>query len=612
MNRRAGLFGITLVVVTWLTYLPSVRAPFLFDDVVATVENPTIRDLAALDQILSPPRNGSGVTGRPLVNASLALNYAIGGLSTYGYHVFNVLLHAASGLLLFGIMLRTLLTPRLHRTYFATSPLPAFAVALLWCLHPLQTESVSCVIQRTELLVGFFYLLTLYGFIRARDRPSGWLWPVVTIAAALAGMASKEVMVSAPLLVLLYDRTFLSDGFGAALRTQRGLYIGLAASWVLLAALLIGMEGSRGTSAGFGIGLSSWSYLLKQCEAIVRYLSLALWPHPLVLDYGDGVIDNLAEVAPQAVLLCTLVGATIVGVVRGSMLSFCGMWFFALLAPSSSFVPLVTQTMAEHRMYLPLAGVIAPAVVVLFRLLEHRADATMVLCAALGVVSVNRNTIFTDPLKLWMDNVAKRPQNPRGHDNLGLILCERGEPRAAIPHYLRALALNPKSFASRSQLGTAYLMVGHYPEAMRYFAAALEINPHAVSTRNNLGVLLLRSGNAQEAKPQFEHLVRLDPKNIDARWNLAIALASDQQFAAALQQLEQGLAIDPRHTGMLNSYGEILAVLGQVEAGLQRFDLSLQINPNQPGVREQVTRLRAALAGRPQPAQPPAPNPSPR
>ena len=175
----------------------------------------------------------------------------------------------------------------------------ALAAAALWALHPLQTESVTCIAQRTESLCGLFYLLTLYAFARATllavQPAPGWSaltptrWLVLSVLSCLLGMATKEVMVTAPVLVFLFDRTFVARSFAAAWRARRSYYVALAATWLGLLALLFLGSGARGASAGFGLGVTGWTYLLKQGEAVLLYLRLAVWPYPLVLDYGTAV-----------------------------------------------------------------------------------------------------------------------------------------------------------------------------------------------------------------------------------------------------------------------------------------------------------------------------------
>jgi hypothetical protein len=252
-NRAAIAAGV-IVLAAVCANLNSLSVPFLFDDTRAITDNPTIRHLGALRAVLSPPHDGSAVMGRPLVNITLAINYAIGGTSVYGYHVFNLLLHICTGLALFGVARRTLLQPVLTARFGPIATEVALAVSLLWTLHPLQTESVTCVVQRTELLVGLFYVLTLYGFVRSTERGAALDWAPLAVASCVLGMASKEVMVTAPLMVLLYDRTFVAGSFRGAWRTRRTFYCFLGGTWLLLAALVANTGGSRGAAAGFGLG----------------------------------------------------------------------------------------------------------------------------------------------------------------------------------------------------------------------------------------------------------------------------------------------------------------------------------------------------------------------
>ncbi len=363
------VLGAVVVIAAVLAWRGALGVPFLFDDTKAIVENPTIRSLARIGDVLSPPVGGTGVAGRPIVNLTLALDFAFGGLDPRGYHATNLLLHAAAALLLFGFVRRTLRRTRLA----GSADVVGVAVAMVWSVHPLQTESVACVIQRTELLAGFFLLLTLYAFARGIEEPRSRLWPVVSVAASALGMASKEIMVVAPVLAWLFDRSFAAGAGRAAWVQRRAWHLALAATWLVLLALLLRMGGTRGTAAGLGLGTSWWSYALRQCEAIPAYLGLALWPHPLVLDYGTDVVTNPLAVLAPGLLLLGLVAATLLALARWPRVGFVAFSFFAILAPSSSVVPLVTQTMAEHRMYLPLAAVVALAVLAAHRMLGARA-----------------------------------------------------------------------------------------------------------------------------------------------------------------------------------------------------------------------------------------------
>ncbi|HEX7508565.1 MAG TPA: hypothetical protein VF550_17460, partial [Polyangia bacterium] len=213
-----GAVGL-LVVAVFLAYANSFHGPFIFDDVPSIVENQSIRHLGSA-RVLAAPPEALTTTGRPVVNLSLAINFAVGGLAVEGYHAVNLALHILASLVLFALVRRTLLLPTLSARFGVTATELALSVALLWAIHPLQTESVTYVVQRAEAIGGLFYLLTLYCFLRGATAARGRAWYAATVGACVLGMASKEVMVSAPLIAVLYDRTFIAASLRDSLRRR--------------------------------------------------------------------------------------------------------------------------------------------------------------------------------------------------------------------------------------------------------------------------------------------------------------------------------------------------------------------------------------------------------
>ena len=316
-----------------------------------------------------PPSHGETVSGRPVLNLSFALNYAVSGCDVGGYHVTNLAIHLVAALLLFGIVRRTAtkfsgLRPELTTAQAATSI--ALAVALLWAVHPLQTESVTYIVQRAESLMGLFYLLTLYCFLRGVGSGRAILWYAGSVLACLLGMATKEVMVSAPLVVILYDRTFLAGSFREAWRRRWGYYLALAATWLLLAWLVVGtglLLQSYGVRTERMQSFTWWTYLATQPGVIVHYLRQVVWPSGLCLDYGWPPAATVGEVLFPAIPVVCLLGLTAWAVVKRPAWGFLGAWFFLILAPTSSFMPVQHAAAFEHRMYLPLAAVVSGVIV---------------------------------------------------------------------------------------------------------------------------------------------------------------------------------------------------------------------------------------------------------
>lgn len=552
------LGGAGLALAAFAAYANSFQAAFVFDDRASVLDNPTIRSLG---QALFPP-GGTGVTvaGRPILNLSFALNYAISGLDGWSYHALNLVIHVLSGLALFGLVRRTLARPPLAARFGEPAGWLALAIAGVWTLHPLQTESVAYLAQRAESLMGLFYLLTLYCFVRSADtaRPAAWYGLATT--ACLLGMGTKEVMVSAPLMVLLHDRTFVAGSFAEAWRRRKALYAGLASTWLLLACCMLGSS-TRGGTAGFGLGLSSWAYALTQCRAIAIYLGLAIWPHPLVADYGAGAADNLMEVLPQGLLLLLLVGATAIGLWRRPIPGFMGAWFFVILAPSSSVVPVTAQTMAEHRMYLPLAAVLA-AVMIGACLLAGRRMAVAFLALAVGAgwLTARRNEVYHSELALWGDTVAKRPENARARVNLGIALVESGRISEAIAQYEAAIRIQPENAIAHLNLCGAFTRLGRLAEAVGQGETAVRLDPRNANARINLGLALVALGRAGEAVPHYEEALRLEPEAADAHANLGAALLQLGRTAEAVAHYQTAVRLEP---GRAQTWCDLALALAQ-------------------------------------------------
>ncbi|MBI2870248.1 MAG: tetratricopeptide repeat protein [Candidatus Omnitrophica bacterium] len=503
-----------------LFYLTSFPGVFLADDGFSIVDNPNIRSLWPLSQAVSkPPIHDAPV--RPLVYFTLALNYALGRLNPWGYHAFNLAVHIFAALALYGILRRTL-----QGSHYFT----ALSIALIWLVHPLQTQSVTYVIQRAESLMGLFYLLTLYCMIRgARARGRG-IWYAMSVASCALGMATKPVMVTAPLAVLLYDRIFLVTSLREALRIRRGLYLSLAATWVILFFVLAASPQGPETSAGFTRDFTPLEYALNQPRVILQYLKLVLWPVPQCLDYVWAPADGAAGLLWPAAAVGFSLLASAWFFWRYPAWGFPALWFFLVLLPSSSFIP-IDDLLVEHRMYLPLAGCATLAVLggrEFMRRVFSTAGLRKALSAlmltfiigSLGFLTALRNTVYWSQERMFRDIVATRPANYRAHYALGRILYDRDRIGEAVAHYEEAIRLKPEFPFTYTSLGNAFLGAGRMDEALINFRKAIELNPGFAGGYNNLGSALARSGRVEEAISYFEKALELNPRDEVARENL--------------------------------------------------------------------------------------------
>ena len=568
-------------------YHNSLRGPFIFDDLISIVENPHIRHLWPISKAVSAPP-GCPVDGRPIVCLTLALNYALGRLNVIGYHAFNLMLHLASALVLFGILRRTLEGGKLGDRFGATAIWLAATITLIWEVHPLQTESVTYIVQRSELLMGLFLLLTLYCTLRGSQSPHSSAWCSAAVMACALGMGSKEVMVGAPLIVFLYDRIFLAPSFREQWRQRWGLYVALAGTWLILARLV---AGTRNPVVGFELGVSSWRYLETQAGVIPYYLRLCFWPQPLVIDYYDWPVANsLGDVWSGAVVVAALLGGAIWAFRRHPGLTFLGAWFFLILAPTSSFLPIIGEAVAERRMYLPLAAVVTMIVVGAFTLGKRLFTARRgmfigsigVGCVVVALLSltIRRNRDYGLELTIWQDTVEKRPNNSRAHDNLAGALTHAGQVPEAIMHLEQALRIDPGRTSTRLNLGNALLLQGEVSEAIVQYEHVLRIRPDFADAHNNLGFALVRAGRVQESIGQYELALRLKPDYPEAYYNLGVALERVGRVKESIGQYEQALRLKPEFAEVHNSLGVALVKLGKIDDAIGHYEQALRIKPD--------------------------------
>ncbi len=606
--------ALLIAAATAIAYGNSFSGAFVFDDRGAILDNPTIRQLRPLADVLSPPIHGLPVTGRPLTNLSFALNYAANGTQPAGYHAVNFAIHLGCALLLFGVLRRTLRQACWGGRFDAHAVPLAASAALLWAVHPLTTAAVTYISQRAESLASLCILGVWYAFIRSAGSSRSRSWLAVSVAACWVGIGVKEIVAAIPLFVALYDRIFFHASWREGFRARRFYYLLLVASWVPLAWLIQGTENRGGTWAGEA-GYSPWEYALIQSEAVVHYLRLVAWPAPLVFDYGRNMaIPSLASIWPQAALLLALVSATVFAVWRRLAVALPGVVFFAILAPTSSFLP-IADPMFEHRMYLPAAAVIVLVVLVVYRWAGPRAGwAVPLLAGLLGGATIARNADYRTPLALWEDTVAKRPSNARAQGNLGEVLSQQQRHAEALPHFEAAYRLAPHLPLTPHNLANALDLLGRREEAIRFYHEALVLQPRNILVRTNLANALANSGALDEALGQYEAALReapdfpaalagygrallrarrgeeaiaafrraaeLSPGDADAQFNLGDALGRERRFAEAIVALREAVRWRPDHVAALNNLGNALLLTRQVPDAIAVLEQALRVRPD--------------------------------
>ena len=433
-HAAAVLTTVTLAVVV---YHGCLHGAFVFDDLNAVAQSELIRSIWPVTRFLA--------STRPLVDFGFALDYALGGLDTWWFHLTNIALHALSCVVVYFLVLRTLTLPAVVERYGAQRQPIAWAAAALFAVHPLASETVAYISSRSEVQVAFFYLLTLYAYAvantaRGRARRAALVAiPLITAAA----LGSKEIAVTLPAALLLYDWIFLAGGEWRQTRPRWHVFalalIPLVAGAIVLVALRPGaLFSPYSQAAGFNFErYTRLQFLMTQLGVILYYLRLVFVPVGLNFDYDWPLtVAPSAAVALNLIVLATLAGGAIVLRRAQPLLAFALLFTFLVLAPTSSLVPLADLAV-ERRMYIPLAafallaaGTAADAI----RWIAARfgeTSARLHLSLFAGVVAVPlivlaaltnaRANLWGDDLALHLDAVAKSPNSPRVRLNLGVV-----------------------------------------------------------------------------------------------------------------------------------------------------------------------------------------------
>ena len=583
------------VLATVAAYARVLDGSFQFDDGLSITQNPMVKNL---DDFLWGGFDAELLTaGRPVTTLTFALNYHFARLTPWPYHATNLAIHVAAVLLAFALARRVL------RLAGAARPdAIAAAVAALFALHPLQSEAVAYIVQRSESMASALYLATLVLLLVAEEQgfrggraAAAWGGAVVAFAVALL---TKAIVVTAPVAYLLLVAIVPSPES----RRRMAPWGRRAAALAPLVAMALGfatltLRGLRGVrTAGFSTGIS-WSYPLTEIRAVTTYLRLLVWPSGQSADWDFPPTYTPADPAlPGAVAVLVLVAAAAValswrgrrkegeGPAAARVAGFGLAWFFLVLSPTSSVVPLL-DPIAEHRVYLASWGVFLAAAAGGERLgarLRSRwagwatAGVAAALCAAFGVASWVRAGVWESPLSLWSDVAAKAPLHARAHHGVGYALGTSGDIEGAIREYKLALELARDRYAFYrmpllTELGAAYILAHRYQEAASVLEVGVRENPQNASMANNLALARLRLGDLDAAYQHALRATQLDPSRADPYNTLAEIMIRKGQPALGLQYIDTAIRLDPDRPVRFLARGVALADLGRVDEACRTF-----------------------------------------
>lgn len=583
-----------VVAATWAAYSNSFVGPFLFDDVARIAHDPKIRSAW-------PPWPILNSTNRPFAMITFTWNYAAHRYDVTGYHVTNLVIHILAALVLQGIVRRSWLHcyPQKQMQALGLST----AVALIWAVHPLNTQAVSYIVQRLESLMSLFYLLTLYCFLRAQQSRWQLIWYLGSIVCCSIGMGCKEVMVTAPIVVLWFDRSIVAHTWSELARRRWFYYVSLAASWLVLVWAMVHFQGDYRSGALLSVkDVGPWTYLTNQAAVITHYLQLALLPINQCAYYAWPVEHSLVKLLPYLVLVGGLALTSLWLSYARPALGFVAMSFFIVLAPTSSIAPIIDLAF-EHRMYLPLTAVVTLVCLLVGRalkVLNPSSDsvplsrmlsanlAVLIAAAALAWTTYARNEVYSGAQAFWKDVTIKAPQNVNGWLGLGSAYAEEHDNAEAETCFREALELAPDKARPQATYAGLLITYGQYAEAAELLKKAGESEPNLVEYVINQGLLLSVTGQFAEAQPFLEAGVRSAPDDEELQTNLIVNLCYLRQFDRALEIAQANLRSRPGSARATNDVAACMLANGDARAAEEYARHATELDP-------QLARAHATL-----------------
>ncbi len=612
------LFGLPFVggLLVWVIYGQGAQAPFIFDDYLTIVENPAIKSLNNLPWIwkIDPSRF--------LTYFSFAVNFAVGGLQTSGYHVVNFILHALNGGMLF-VFLRLILPGLLkHGASIRDINLTAALITLLFLCHPVQTQAVIYTSERSTLFEVFFYLGTLICYIQSVLKNHKGFYGAA-ICLALIGSLTKPNFITLPFALILCE-IFLFDLTWSRFKKRIPRLLPFFLVLLLIPALLVLWKYKAfSIDQIWGITrettkLTRMEYLLTQFNVVITYFRLLVFPVNQNLDYDFPIAKNFFSY-PTGLSFTALIFIFIFAVKifkRNKAVSFGILWFFITISIESSVFP-ISDVIFEHRLYLPMVGMMLAACIFLRRLIRFENYFIIVMAgviAVLTVMSFQRVVVWKSRIGMLSDIAKKSPQKPRAHNNLASAFHDANRLQEAEEEYRKAIALDPKYAHPRNNLSNIYWLRGETQKAIEELKEAIRLDPDYEAPHYNLGNIYIQQGdlkNAEEnyrkalalkpslalgylglgnlslkkadtasARFYFSEALRLDPNLGYAHYGLGDIYLNEEMFDLAFEEYRKAAEKNPTIISAYNNMGNILDMFGKRKEAVMIYQKAINVDPS--------------------------------
>jgi tetratricopeptide (TPR) repeat protein len=568
-NTKAASWAMALllIVATMAAYQPAWHAGFIWDDDAYVTQNHLLTAPDGLKRIwfsLDVPSQYF-----PLTYTVFRLERSVWGLASSGYHWVNILLHAASAVILWGL-LRRLRLPA------------AWLAAALFALHPVEVQSVAWVTELKNVLSLLLCLLATWAWVEfADERPGAWRYYAVALffqALALFAKTTACTLPAALLLILWLQRKpiglrrlaqivpFLAMGFG----------MGLLSMW---------WENHHQGAVGEDFAIGWMGRVLVASRALWFYLGKLLWPMDLSFSYARWHMDPANPAQYAWLAACVVAGVVIAKSGRG--LQVAALYYVAMLAPLLGFITEYTfryTFVADHYQYAASIGPLALAAAGLDKLLVRWGGWKNVVYACLllvlGTLTWQHCRTYADSETLWQTTLHLNPESWLAHDNYGMILLRKGDTDGAIQQYGEAIKIKPDFVGAQVNLGYALARRGRFDEAISHYEQAVKLKPDSAEAHNDLGHALVEKGRFDDAIAHYQKAIQFKPDSADAFNNLGAVYATMGRIDEAISQYQHAIRLRP---GFANAHYNLAAELGhkgQIEQSILEFREAIRFKPD--------------------------------
>ncbi len=587
------LIIIGCVILPIFIYAKSINAPFLFDDFVYIVNNPTIQSFT-LDPAL---KNFNKIQmSRPLTFLTFAANFKVNNLNQSGFHIVNLLIHL---LVVFSIYIFKKII--IFQIYNKSSDWIPFVSAIIFSIHPLHTEVVAYISHRSESLATLFYLIAIISFINAIQGNNKYF--ILSILSFGASLASKEIASTLPAMLLLVDYLIISNmDFRSVLKRihLHLVYWGMLVCFIILRILVTGGIGDPDPHSI--LIWTRYSYFITQIYVVAQYIKLLIIPIGQCIDHFIVPRQPLFNFSVLISLVALFVMSVPVFLLRSNRNCFRVIllgyiWFFVTLLPTSSILP-IQDAMVERRMYLPSIGIfiyitgIVIAIVLKGDKFENFSDKLRnsfipvfagVYLLMLLVLINQRLNLYLNPMFLWKEAISMYPTSFRALNNLGNYYRDNGQIDDAIDMYKKASSIKPDFADSYYNLGAIYFNRKQYEIAINYLNLTIKINPRYDIAYCLLGRSFFESNNYDKAIQPFELALSVNPKYCDPLYYLGFIYSFKNDYIRGINYYEKLISINPNYVEAYNDLGNAYSEVKRFEDALKCYQKAVELIPQYAG-----------------------------